>query len=190
MIIKQIRIRLKLNAHPSILMVLLVSVYLAGSACQQQTNERQAAIADDRTINQALERTNVLLIDAERQEIDDFIHRYGWEMIETGTGLRYTIYEHGTGRLAEAGKIARIDYKVYLLNGDLIYASEQDGEKHFRIGQGGVESGLEEGILLLREGDKARFIIPSHLAHGVTGDGARIPQRASIIYELELIDLI
>jgi FKBP-type peptidyl-prolyl cis-trans isomerase FkpA len=179
----------KLTTHPYLVMLTLVLMLWTGSSCQHQANEHQVE-TDDRTISRAMERTNVLLIDAERQEIDDFIHRYGWDMNETGTGLRYSIYEHGTGASAESGKIARIHYKVFLLNGDLIYTSEQEGEKYFRIGQGGVESGLEEGILLLRKGDKARFIIPSHLAHGVTGDGARIPQRASIIYELELIDLI
>jgi FKBP-type peptidyl-prolyl cis-trans isomerase len=43
--------------------------------------------------------------------------------------------------------------------------------------------------LLLRVGDKARFILPSHLAHGVPGDGVKIPRRATIIYDLELINI-
>jgi FKBP-type peptidyl-prolyl cis-trans isomerase len=52
-----------------------------------------------------------------------------------------------------------------------------------------VESGLEEGILLLQEGDKARFIMPPHLAHGLIGDRDKIPARATIIYDLELVSL-
>lgn len=74
-----------------------------------------------------------------------------------------------------------------MLTGDLVYSSEIAGEREFRIGRGGVELGLEEGILLMREGDKARFIMPSHLAHGVPGDGVKIPARAAIVYDLELL---
>lgn len=137
-----------------------------------------------------LERTNVLLIETENQEIEDFIERYGWQMFDTGTGLRVDIYRRGDGESVLPGHVAVIDYRVFLLNGEMIYSSEEDGLKQFRIGQGGVESGLEEGILLLRKGDKARFIIPSHLAHGLPGDGYRIPQLATIIYDLELLDLL
>jgi FKBP-type peptidyl-prolyl cis-trans isomerase len=66
---------------------------------------------------------------------------------------------------------------------------DNDDPKTFLIGQGGVESGLEEGILLLQEGDKARFIMPPHLAHGLIGDRDKIPARATIIYDLELVSL-
>jgi FKBP-type peptidyl-prolyl cis-trans isomerase len=52
-----------------------------------------------------------------------------------------------------------------------------------------VESGLEEGILLLREGDKAKFILPPHLAHGLLGDDNKIPARSIIVYDLELLSL-
>jgi FKBP-type peptidyl-prolyl cis-trans isomerase len=55
------------------------------------------------------------------------------------------------------------------------------------VGKGGVESGLEEGILLLHEGDKARFVLAPHLAHGLIGDENRIPPRSIIIYYIELL---
>ncbi len=58
------------------------------------------------------------------------------------------------------------------------------------IGHGGVESGIEEGILLLHKGDKARFILPPFRAHGLLGDRQKIPPRSIIVYELELKDLI
>ena len=57
------------------------------------------------------------------------------------------------------------------------------------LGSGGVESGLEEGILLLKLGDKARFIIPSYLAHGLSGDQDKIPPKATLIYTIKIIDL-
>ncbi len=110
-------------------------------------------------------------------------------MKRTETGLYYMIHEHGTGPRAERGLYATIDYAVYLLNGTLCYASDSLNPKQFLIGQGGVESGLEQGILLLREGDKARFIMPPHLAHGLLGDDHKIPGRSVILYELEVLDI-
>lgn len=157
-------------------------------SCGDSQTERGVTVQKEPALD-VLERTNVLLIETENQEIEDFIDRYGWQMTNTGTGLRYQIYKSGEGESVRPGHLALLDYQVFLLNGELIYSSQEDGIKQFRIGQGGVESGLEEGILLLRQGDKARFIIPSHLAHGVPGDGIRIPQLATIIYDLEVLEL-
>jgi FKBP-type peptidyl-prolyl cis-trans isomerase len=71
----------------------------------------------------------------------------------------------------------------------LCYTSGNLGEKKFSVSQGGVESGLEEGILMLRVGDKARFIMPPHLAHGLLGDQKKIPPRAIIVYEVEITNI-
>ena len=78
-------------------------------------------------------------------------------------------------------------YDVSLLDGTHCYGSDSLGFKQFRVGQGGVESGLEEGILMLNKGSKAIFIMPPHLAHGLTGDGDQIPARSVIVYHVELI---
>ena len=67
--------------------------------------------------------------------------------------------------------------------------SNSRGTKSFKIGQGGVEKGLEIGILKMREGDKAKFIMPPNLAWGLIGDEKKIPARSIIIYDVELIKL-
>jgi len=85
--------------------------------------------------------------------------------------------------------VANIKYKVSLLNGKVCYSSDSDGVKSFRIGQGGVELGLEIGILKLRVGDKAKFILPPNLGWGLIGDEKKIPSRSIIIYDVELIGL-
>ena len=54
---------------------------------------------------------------------------------------------------------------------------------------GGVESGLEEGILLMKTGGKAKFILPPHLAYGLPGDGKKIPARAILVYDVELLSI-
>jgi len=57
------------------------------------------------------------------------------------------------------------------------------------LGSGNVESGLEEGVLLMRVGDKALMLMPPHLAHGLTGDGDCIQRRAIILYDIELVSI-
>ncbi len=127
------------------------------------------------------------IVDAER--IENFAKRRNWNMQKTKGGLWYEIYEHGKGKKAKEGQTALLNYKISLLDGTLCYSSDSLGAKTFVIGHGGVESGLEEGILMLREGDKARFIMPPFRAHGLLGDMRKIPARSIIVYELELLKL-
>jgi len=143
----------------------------------------------EKELKEPLIEANKKAIVTEDQQIKDFIARNRWDVKETGTGLRYRIYESGSGERAEIGKIAIISYKVSLLNGETVYSSDELGNKEFKIGRGGVESGLEEGILLLRVGDRAKFIIPSHLAFGLLGDQNKIFTKTTLVYDLKLLDL-
>jgi FKBP-type peptidyl-prolyl cis-trans isomerase len=129
------------------------------------------------------------VVRTEDQQIEDFISRYNWKMIKTGTGLRYLIYKKGKGEKAGKGKIAVIGYTLRFLNGNLCYSSDKEGLKEFKIGYGNVESGIEEGILLMHVGDRAKFIVPSHLAFGLLGDQNKIPQQATLVYDIELVKL-
>jgi FKBP-type peptidyl-prolyl cis-trans isomerase len=125
----------------------------------------------------------------EDEQIRGFITRMGWKMNETGTGLRYLIYYHGKGKSGVKGSNAKIEYECRLISGELCYSSQKTGPKEFKIGSGGVESGLEEGILLMRSGDKAKFILPSHLAFGLIGDQDKIPGKATLVYDVHLLDI-
>ena len=138
---------------------------------------------------ESLIRANKGLVTIDKERIEAFAERHQWKMSTTETGLWYQIYEHGTGDSARNGLIANLKYTISLLDGTLCYSSDSTGEKSFLIGQGGVESGLEEGILKMRCGDKARFIMPPHLAHGLPGDNDKIPPRSTIVYQVELLNL-
>jgi FKBP-type peptidyl-prolyl cis-trans isomerase len=105
-------------------------------------------------------------------------------MKETSTGLWYMIYAHGSGVKAEKGNSISLRFSISLLDGNLCYSSDSLGLKKFLIGSGHVESGLEEAVLLLHQGDKARFILPPHLAYGLLGDNNKIPPGSAILYEI------
>jgi FKBP-type peptidyl-prolyl cis-trans isomerase FkpA len=157
------------------------------SGCRKQNN----AVSDEdyRKTKEALIGANRILVRKDAEKIKAYIHRHNWNMKQTTSGLWYMILNEGQGKASQTGKVITIDYSVDLLDGTHCYSSDSLGPKKFRIGQGGIESGLEEGVLLLKEGEKARFIMPPHLAHGLTGDGNRIPARSVIIYEIAVIKI-
>lgn len=155
-------------------------------ACHPKNRENDP---DPAAQQEALLRINKYLVEKDADAIRGYIQRHGWKMTETSTGLWYEITSHGAGPAAETGKKVTLEYKLSLLDGTLCYSSDSTGNKTFTLGKGGVETGLEQGVLLLHAGDRARFIMPPHLAYGLIGDENRIPARATIIYEVHLIQI-
>jgi FKBP-type peptidyl-prolyl cis-trans isomerase FkpA len=151
--------------------------------------EKPVTEEEYRRTREALVGANRLLVKKDNEKIRAFIQRNSWNMKQTPSGLWYMVIREGNGKPARAGDMITLTYRLKLLDGTICYTSDSLGLKHFRIGQGGVESGLEEGVLLLKEGDSARFILPPYLAHGLTGDGNRIPARSIILYEITIMDL-
>jgi FKBP-type peptidyl-prolyl cis-trans isomerase len=125
----------------------------------------------------------------EDTEINAYIKRYNLVMERTGTGLRYKILSKGVGLNASTGMKATVKFKTSLLDGTVCYSSDSTGNETFVVDRDNVESGLHEGIKKLSKGGIAKFILPSHLAHGLTGDNNRIPARSPVVYDIELIDL-
>ncbi len=166
------------------LSIFVLLLTLGWTACHNAENKTSLRSSKPLTQKELMAFSRKLLRQ-EKREIDAFIKTQHWKMKESGTGLRYQIISKGNGEKAHTGQIAEIRYSVKLLDGQQIYS----GVKSFKIGYGGVESGLEEGILLLKEGDKAKFILPSHLAYGLSGDGDKIPPHTPIIYYVKLLKL-
>lgn len=108
--------------------------------------------------------------------------------LETASGLRYQMIQKGNGKQAFKGAKVSVHYKGQLTNGmvfDESYKRKQPID--FTVGVGQVIEGWDEGILLLQEGDKARFVIPSNLGYGSRGAGGVIPPDATLIFDVELM---
>ena len=114
----------------------------------------------------------------------------GLEKHTTPTGLEYYLVNAGNGTMAEAGKNVSVHYTGYLEDGKMFDSSVERGQPfNFELGKGRVIKGWDEGIALLRMGDKARFIIPPHLGYGVSGYPPIIPANATLIFDVELLDV-
>lgn len=137
-----------------------------------------------------LVKVNKILVDKDSLRIARYNERKKLGLTVGLNGLWYKIEHSGKGDSAKFNKIASIKYKLYLLeNGKLCYSSDSSGIKSFVIGKDDVESGLDVGIRMMREGDRAIFVLPPNLAHGLLGDGNCIPPRSIIIYEVELLQV-
>ncbi|WP_340074890.1 peptidylprolyl isomerase [Leptobacterium sp. I13] len=109
---------------------------------------------------------------------------------KTASGLRYQITEKGNGIQAEKGKTVSVHYTGQLVNGAVFDSSyKRDQPIDFTLGIGQVIPGWDEGIQLLKVGDKARFVIPSHLAYGSQGAGGVIPPDATLVFDVELMEV-
>lgn len=109
---------------------------------------------------------------------------------KTESGLRYQIIQKGSGKQAEKGKKVSVHYQGALDNGmvfDSSYKRKQPIE--FTLGVGQVIEGWDEGIALLQVGDKARFVIPAYLGYGSRGAGGVIPPNATLVFDVELMDV-
>jgi peptidyl-prolyl cis-trans isomerase A (cyclophilin A) len=109
---------------------------------------------------------------------------------KTESGLRYQFIQKGEGKQAQTGKTVSVHYEGSLESGK-VFDSSYPRKKpiEFKLGQGQVIEGWDEGIQLLRVGDKARFVIPSDLGYGSRGAGGAIPPNATLIFDVELMDV-
>lgn len=109
---------------------------------------------------------------------------------KTSSGLRYQIIQKGNGIQATKGVTVSVHYKGQLTDGTVFDSSYKRKEPiEFKLGMGQVIAGWDEGISLLRVGDKARFVIPSNLGYGNRGAGGAIPPNANLIFDVELVDI-
>ncbi len=112
------------------------------------------------------------------------------EYITTETGLKYKITESGSGEQANIGDKVKVHYTGKLENGEVFDSSIERGQPfEFELGAGRVIKGWDEGIALLRVGDKATLVIPPELGYGEKSFG-KIPSHATLIFDVELVDTI
>ncbi|HDP76221.1 MAG TPA: FKBP-type peptidyl-prolyl cis-trans isomerase [Bacteroidales bacterium] len=168
---------------------ILLMIALALLACNSSPNKSVEPAKSYSITKQKLMGINQQLTGKDRELIKAYIDRHMLTMRENPSGLFVHIYGKGSGLHPKKGDLVNYYYRISLLDGTECYKSEPGKPKSIVLGHGGVEAGLEEGIRLMRKGQKALFILPPHLAHGLIGDMEKIPPRASIVYEVKLVDV-
>ena len=110
-------------------------------------------------------------------------------VITLPSGLQYQVLSEGTGKKPKATDQVKCHYEGMLVDGTLFDSSIQRGEPA-TFGLNQVIAGWTEGLQLMKEGAKYRFFIPNHLGYGEHGAGSSIPPFATLIFDVELIEVI
>ena len=168
---------------------LIIMVLMFWSACQQKGTQ-QNSVQNSQELKENMMDANRIMHEHEEVDIENYIKRAGWEMTTSPTGLRYHVYEEGDGKVGEEGMVAIFNFETKLINGKVCYNSEENGTKQFLIGKAIVERGLDEAMQFLKVGDRAKLILPSHLAFGLVGDDNCVPRKAILIYDVQIIDFV
>jgi FKBP-type peptidyl-prolyl cis-trans isomerase len=110
--------------------------------------------------------------------------------MKTTSGLEYNEITAGIGAQAAAGKIVKVHYTGKFPDGKVFDSSVSRGEPiEFVLGQGRVIKGWDEGIALMKVGGKAQLTIPPNLAYGERGAGGFIPLNATLVFDVELVEV-
>ena len=110
--------------------------------------------------------------------------------VETSSGLKYVELVKGDGREAHVGETAIVHYTGWLTNGTKFDSSvDRNKPFSFPVGKGRVIKGWDEGVEGMKIGSKRKLIIPPDLGYGSRGAGRVIPPNATLIFEVELLDL-
>lgn len=167
--------------------VLLLLIVLACFSC----GENREDVAPEINWNQKKSvDMNKKMAEDQEIKIKLFLAQHtDWKVEKTGSGLYYFIYKSGNGEQAQIGMLAQVELKISLLDGTECYKTNADEIDEFKIDRSDVETGVQEGIKKMKIGDRAKLIIPSHLAHGLVGDLNKIPPLTTIVVDIHLIDL-
>jgi FKBP-type peptidyl-prolyl cis-trans isomerase FkpA len=122
--------------------------------------------------------------------INNYIKANGLSAQRTQSGLYYVQTQKGNGASPKSGQNVQVHYTGKTLNGNIFDSSVQRGTPfEFMLGMGQVIKGWDEGIALMKTGEKGTLLIPSGLGYGASGAGANIPPNSVLIFDVELIGI-
>jgi FKBP-type peptidyl-prolyl cis-trans isomerase FkpA len=149
-------------------------------------DEKQPEPDIDWDLNKSSE-INKVLAQRQEQRITGYFKRRNLEYKFTDLGLYYVIKSEGEGDTIKSEDIVEIEFEVSLLDGTFCYSSDSSENHVFIVDKDHTESGLHEGIKLLKPNSSATFVLPSHLAYGLLGDREKIPGNTEIAIDLKVV---
>jgi FKBP-type peptidyl-prolyl cis-trans isomerase len=110
--------------------------------------------------------------------------------VTTASGLQYWDIVVGTGATATPGSTVKVHYTGFLTTGQKFDSSRDRGEPFsFPLGQGQVIKGWDEGVAGMKVGGQRQLRIPPQLGYGAAGAGGAIPPNATLIFDVELLEV-
>lgn len=171
--------------YKKLLIILLGCTFLFGCSSPEKKQPTNT--------NWSLEKSAIVnnsFAQEEEMHIRLWINRHQqYKFNKTGTGLRYCIYQDSVGPIVKSYDEVDVRFKLYELDGSLIYKTDSTEVSHFTVDKDYVETGIMEGVKFMSEGDRAIFLIPSRSAHGLLGDLKKIPPLTVLVVKMDLVKL-
>ncbi len=137
-----------------------------------------------------LQKRRIEIEKSKREELNKQLEKLSKGYTTTASGLKYKILVSTKNKKPVNGNNVKVHYTGKLMDGNIFDSSlRRNLPFEFKIGEGRVIKGWEEALQILKVGEKASFIIPSNLAYGPRGAGGVIPPNATLIFEIELLEI-
>jgi peptidyl-prolyl cis-trans isomerase A (cyclophilin A) len=156
----------------------------------EEAKSFNAATVFSTELPKLVEKIEKLAKENEKKQIESFNNMVK-SMTKDPSGFYYKVTKKGTGPTPLKGQTITCHYTLKLLDGQIIDSSVGEGRQPFTftVGQGQVIKGWDLGMLLFNKGAKGTLVIPSDLGYGDAGTGGVIPPKATLIFDVEILNI-
>ena len=164
--------------------LLLIYVCFLLAACHNDPPMVGRPTVQSPDLKEHMINANKTIASSEETAINEYVARRGWQMERLSEGARVWEYRKGNGKKIEFEDSVHIRYDIEAINGKLIY---KEIEENYVAGRRRQVIGLDQAVMQLSHGSRAKIILPSNLAYGIGGDGDRITQSAILVIDAEVL---
>ncbi|MCL2097661.1 MAG: FKBP-type peptidyl-prolyl cis-trans isomerase [Bacteroidales bacterium] len=165
---------------------LLGIVLLLCASCSSEEPREAVRKGATSVETMALTELNRQLTEKDEDIIECLMRRKNWTMNYHSEGFYSMVLNEGRGKNIADNSMVELLCKVQLLDGTVCYERQL---RSFKVNTTNEIAGLHQGMLNRRGGDKLRFIFPPYMAYGLLGDRDKIPPRAALIFEVEVLNV-
>ena len=159
------------------------------SCCAPKETSQEQQPMTQQEVQEALIERNRAFLKQERENINVYVDSSGSTFIQTGSGLYYTILNSGDESVKITdGDLVEYEYEINTLSGKFLKSSKESGNKKFKRLKDDNLVGVHEGVGLMHPQDEYLFIMPAHLAYGITTENGA-PLNATLLYKVKIVSV-
>lgn len=164
--------------------VTMILLLVVGAAAADESDSAKAVVTEKTEITSQSQEKPADTAAVKKEEMAP-------KEITTESGLKYIVLKEGAGAVPKKGDMVKAHYTGWLVNGTKFDSSVDRGEPlQFQVGVGKVIKGWDEALLSMKVGEKRKLTIPGDLAYGKRGYPGVIPPDATLIFDVELLEIV